>query len=123
MPKDPERWNGSGKRDVNYSYLWKGKAVFYVSQGGTYLDDISLDMDEVTLYRDKTGDGQTYGIIVPEGDSAALLDAPGGNKVNHLYFEDQAKVLEENGSWLKVETAYGTGWIARNELTVVEEQP
>ena len=80
-------------------------------------------MDEVTLYRDKTGDGQTYGIIVPEGDSAALLDAPGGSKVNHLYFEDQAKVLEENGSWLKVETAYGTGWIARNELIVVEEQP
>ena len=122
-PVDPERWNGYGKREVNYSYLWNGQAVFYVTQDGTYLDDISLDMDEVTLYREKTGDRQTYGIIVPEGDSAALLDAPGGTKVNHLYFEDQAKVLEEDGSWLKVETAYGTGWIARNELKTVEEQP
>ena len=37
--------------------------------------------------------------------------------------ETQAKVLEENGNWMKVETAYGTGWVIRDELKIVEEEP
>ena len=92
-------------------------------ENGTYLEDISMDLDEVNLFRGKNGNGYKYGIIVPEEDSAALMDAPGGTKINHLYIETQAKVLEENGNWMKVETAYGTGWVIRDELKIVEEEP
>ena len=43
--------------------------------------------------------------------------------MNHLYVECQARVLEENGGWVKIETAYGTGWVSRSELKIVEEEP
>ena len=123
VPKDPAKWTDNGKRNITYYMIWNRKAVFSVMENGTYLEDISLDLDEVNLFRGKNGDGQQYGIIVPEDDSAALMDAPGGMKINHLYIETQAKVLEENGNWLKVETAYGTGWVIRSELDIVEEEP
>ena len=102
--------------------IWNRKAVFSVMENGTYLEDISLEMAEVNLFREKKDDGQLYGIVVPEEDSAALTDTPGGTKINHLYMETQAKVLEENGNWMKIETAYGTGWVIRSELKIVEEE-
>ena len=123
IPKDPAKWTDNGKRNITYYMIWNRKAVFSLMENGTYLEDISLDMDEVNLFREKKGDGHKYGIIVPEEDSAALMDAPGGMKINHLYIETQAKVLEENGNWMKVETAYGTGWVIRDELKIVEEEP
>ena len=122
-PVNPEKWLKSAEMEMTFYNLWNGQAVFFVRNNGEYLDDISMGLDEVILYREKKGDGTAYGIIVPEGDSAALLDTPGGTKVNHLYVECQARVLEENGGWVKIETAYGTGWVSRSELKIVEEEP
>lgn len=121
-PKDPAKWTDNGKRNITYYMIWNRKAVFSVMENGTYLEDISLEMAEVNLFREKKDDGQLYGIVVPEDDSAALMDTPGGTKINHLYMETQAKVLEENGNWMKIETAYGTGWVIRSELKIVEEE-
>ena len=84
---------------------------------------MTLPIRETLLYRERTGSGERMGIVMPEGDSAALLDEPGGTKQTHLYPGTQAKVLEEAEGWLRIETAYGTGWIVPDELTAVAEEP
>ena len=95
---------------------------YHTADDGSY-SEAEFPIRETVLYRERTGDGLKLGVIAPEGESAALLDAPGGTKVNHLYLETQAKVLEETEDWIRIETAYGTGWVAQEELVIVAEEP
>ncbi len=121
-PADPARRTTPEGKLLMFSQLFKRYAYFYTTDDGTY-GELFFPIRDTLLYRERTGDGTQMGIVVPEGDSAELLDAPEGRKLNHLYLETQAKVLEETEEWVRIETVYGTGWIDRNELMIVAEEP
>ena len=121
-PADPDkRYSEDGRRWQFYG-IEQEAAGFSAVDNDSY-EETTFPIRECLLYRERTGSGERMGIIVPEGDSAALLDAPGGAKQAHLYFGTQAKILEESEGWIRIETTYGTGWIRPDELTVVAEEP
>ncbi len=121
-PADPARRITAAGTPLQFSGVWDGMAHFYTMEGGDY-HSFSFPIRETLLYRERTGDGQRMGIIMPEGDSAALLEEPGGEETGHLYAETQARILEEKDGWIRTETVYGTGWIAQDELAAVAEEP
>lgn len=121
-PADPDRRTAPDGRRWQFSGIRQRTVEFFVSDDASY-DEMTLPIRETLLYRERTGSGERMGIVMPEGDSAALLDEPGGTKQTHLYPGTQAKVLEEAEGWLRIETAYGTGWIVPDELTAVAEEP
>ncbi len=120
-PDNPAKWTESPETKLHFSSIWGENAIFNAWENGEFIEEIHVDLREVILYRTKNKG--IFGIILPEGDSAALTDTPEGTKINHLYPETQAKVLAESGDRVKVETAYGTGWVSRSELKIVEEKP
>ena len=120
--KDSSRQFAPDGRPLLFSGIWDGKADFYPI-GGAY-EEVSFPLRDTVLYRERTGDGARMGLVAPLEDSAALTDtAAGGKKLLHLYAETQARILEEAGDRIRIETAYGTGWISRDELVEVYEKP
>ena len=124
-PADPARRTEDGAK-LQFSGLEDGEAFFFVShvlEDGMWEEKaFRFPVRETLLYRERTGGTERLGILVPEGDSAEMTEAD-GTRIGHLYFGTQAKVLEEAGDRVRVETAYGTGWVARDELQMVEEEP
>ncbi len=76
-------------------------------------DYVGFDINDVTLYRARTGDSRTLGILLSgeAGRAVWLCDAPEGQRVSHVWSGEQAEVLEAADGWLRVRIAAGRYWV------------
>lgn len=86
-------------------------------------EETLLAADQVTLYRERTGDRRELALltVTPREAPIRFRDAPGGEAVSWTYSGEQAEILERDGEWARVRTAGGGGWVPETCLIVVEQ--
>ena len=99
-----------------FLFVTKEGASFYVPE--TQLE-FSVPFDGVRLSRENGSPEETLGLILGGSPSVQVLDAPAGAPLFHLYFDEQARVLETRNGWLRIESGRGEGWIPSDNLIPV----
>ena len=113
---DPAK-TGLDPAGLQFVFVWENFVVFENAAE----DYVRVPLSEVQLFRDRSDDRTEMGMISWQEQKAPvpLLDRPEGDPVGHLFFGDQALVLEKQNGWMRVETGIGEGWIPGNSLIPV----
>ena len=87
-------------------------------------DYVSFDVNDVTLFRARTGDSRTLGVLLSgeAGRAVWLYDAPEGQRADHVWPGEQAEVLETRDGWLQIRIAAGRYWVPETAFRMVEQE-
>ncbi len=104
-------------------YYWGSLMNVYLGEGDDWRAAcVFIGDSALTLRRERTGDDRALGILVSKSPRAAvfLTDAE-GNAAAEVFSGEQAELLEEKDGRCLIRCAFGTHWVDRDCLRIVDQ--